>query len=166
MNVLEAIKKRRSVRVYLKKDISKKILRELVNCARLAPSGRGENPWEFVVIRKRKTLRKLSLIAEKNAFFLKDAAACIGVFCKPTKYYLEDGSAATQNILLAATSYGIGSCWIAGDKKEYTNDIKKLIGVPREYKLVSLISLGYPAKEVKKVRKKRFLEEVIHWEKF
>jgi nitroreductase len=96
---------------------------------------------------------------------LKEAGACILVFCKPTKYYLEDGSAATQNILIAATAYGLGSCWIAGDKKEYAEAIKEFLKVPGEYKLVSLVAMGYPKGEPPQKRK-RPLEEVLHWERF
>ena len=83
---------------------------------------------------------------------------------KDAKYYLEDGSAATENILLAAEEYGVGSCWVAGDKKRYTAEILELVGVPTGYKLVSLIALGYP--KSKPMSEKRGLKEVIHWEKF
>ena len=90
--------------------------------------------------------------------------ACVAVFCKDVTYYLEDGSAATQNLMVAAHAHGLGTCWIAGDKKEYAARIAQLLGVPREYRLVSLIAVGYPTKVPAPA--KRPLSEVLHWEKF
>ena len=97
--------------------------------------------------------------------FLKQATACVIIFCQDVKYFLEDGSAATENVLLAATDLGLGTCWIAGDKKEYCEEVKNLFGVPPSFKLISLISVGWAAKSPRQ-HKKRSLQEVLHWEKF
>ena len=94
--------------------------------------------------------------------FISEAPACIAVFCRDTKYYLEDGSAAATYILLAATALGLGSCWVAGDKKAYAEQVREFLGVPDGYKLVALIPVGYPAEEQRK--NKRSLAEVVHWE--
>lgn len=161
---IKTIKTRRSIRSYEAKPISNEILEELINCARLAPSGRNVQPWEFVVITEKNMLDKISRIAEYGAF-IKDAGACILVICEDTKYYLEDGSAATENILLAAKSLGIGTCWVAGDKKPYCSDILKLVNAPPGHKLVSIISLGYSSEEVGTHGKKN-LKEVLHWDHF
>lgn len=165
MDAIEAIKKRRSIRSYENREVPKEVLVDLIDCARLAPTGRGEQPWEFILVREKENLIKLAEIVGKNGPFLKEAGACILVFCKPTKYYLEDGSAATQNILIAATAYGLGSCWIAGDKKEYAEAIKGFLKVPGEYRLVSLVAIGYPKGEPPQ-KGRRPLEEVLHWERF
>ena len=69
------------------------------------------------------------------------------------KYYLEDGCAATENLILGLHAYGVGTCWVAGDKKEYADAIRKLLNVPEKYTLVSLVPAGYPA-EVKIADKK------------
>lgn len=163
MDALEAIKTRRSVRVYDKKKIDKGILEQLVDAGRLAPTARSEEPWEFVVVESEENLQKIADIADHGKF-IKEAAASIAVFCRDTKYYLEDGCAATENILVAANSFGVGSCWVAGDKKAYGAQIAELLGVPGELKLVSLISLGYPVGVNEK--EKRSLEETLHWERF
>jgi nitroreductase len=86
------------------------------------------------------------------------------ILCRDTKYYLEDGSAATENILLAARAHGLGSCWVAGDKKPYAAEIYRLVGAPPGYKLISLIPIGYPAESPEK--SKRPLSDVLHWEKY
>lgn len=166
MELMEAIKKRRSIREYLDKPIPKQVLEKIVDAARFAPTARGLQPWEFVVVTEPVRLKELASLTDHGKF-ISEARACIAVYCQDTKYYLEDGCAATQNILLAATSFGIGSCWVAGDKKPYCSQVNKLLNVPDSFKLVSLISLGYPRSEKEfKVIKKRSLEEVIHWERF
>jgi nitroreductase len=96
--------------------------------------------------------------------FIADAPVCVLVLCRDTKYYLEDGSAATENILLAARAHGLGSCWVAGDKKPYAAKICRLVGAPQGCKLVSLIPIGYPAESPEK--SKRPLSDVLHWEKY
>ena len=166
MDTQEAIKLRRSVREYTDKPIAKEALNSIVDAARFAPTARGVQPWEFIVITKQETLKKIGETAE-NGKFVAGAAACIAVFCLDTKYYLEDGCAATENMLIAATDLGIGSCWVAGDKKPYCNRISELLNVPASFKLVSLIALGYPESgKAAGITQKRGLSEVIHWEKF
>jgi nitroreductase len=73
-------------------------------------------------------------------------------------------SAATENILLAARAHGLGSCWVAGDKKPYAAEICPLAGAPQGYRLVSLIPIGYLAESPEK--SKRPLSDVLHWEKY
>ena len=166
MENLKLLRLRRSVRSFQDKSIPKTELEKIVDAARFAPTARNVQPWEFVVIIEKSRLRELAQLIE-NGRFLAQAAACIVVFSTETKYYLEDGVAATCNILLAATALGIGSCWIAGDKKPYCDQVKYLINTPVGFKLISLIALGYPQDQgVFKEAARRELKELIHWEKF
>ncbi|OGX54092.1 MAG: hypothetical protein A2460_09100 [Omnitrophica WOR_2 bacterium RIFOXYC2_FULL_43_9] len=87
------------------------------------------------------------------------------VFCLNSKYYLEDGSAATENILIQASDLGIGSCWVAGDKKPYCDKVKQLLKVTDKYKLISIIALGYPQQSPGPIEK-RAIKDVVHWEAF
>ncbi len=163
MDALEAIKTRRSVRAYERRPVAKEVLEDLVDCGRLAPTALNIQPWEFVVVTEPERLRALAAVADHGPF-IRDAAACIVVLCRQTKYYLEDGSAATENILIAAHAHGLGACWIAGDKKPYAPKVLEMVGAPPGYKLISLISVGYPAE--KPFKQKRPLAEVLHWERF
>lgn len=164
MEAIEAIKKRRSIRIFDSKPVPRNIIEELIDCARLAPTARNVQPWEFIAVTERKTLLGLAALAE-NGNFIKDSACCIAVFSKDTKYYLEDGCAATENILIAATAFGLGACWVAGDKKPYCDKVKELLAVPADFKLISLIPLGYSdAKPA--LLFKRPLQDILHWEKF
>jgi nitroreductase len=151
------------VRAYKREPVPRKIIEDIIDCGRLAASAINIQPWEFVVVTDPEMLRRLADTTDHGKF-IADAPACIVVLCRDTKYYLEDGSAATQNILLAAHAHGLGSCWVAGDKKPYAAHICKLLGAPASHKLVSLVALGYPAEKPEKP--KRPLTEVLHWEKY
>lgn len=164
METLDAIAKRASVREYQQKEVSGQLLERIVDAGRRAPTARAVEPWEFVVVTDKEILKALGLAANTGVF-IKDAAACIAVFCRDTKYYLEDGCAATENILLAVTDAGLGACWVAGDKKEYAGFISGILNAPSNLKLVSLIALGWPKKEPKQ-SKGRKLKDVLHRDKF
>lgn len=166
MDALEALKKRRSVREFADKPVPKELLGDLVDAARFAATARNVQPWEFIVVTQRPVLIKMGEIAETGRF-IAQSAACIAVLCSDTKYYLEDGCAATENILVAAAAHGIGSCWVAGDKKPYCQEINELLGVPKSHKLVSLIALGYPkSKDSSRLPEKRATKDLLHWERF
>ncbi|MCJ7502476.1 MAG: nitroreductase family protein [Acidobacteriia bacterium] len=163
MDAIEVLKTRRSVRAYTRAPVPRKIIEDIVDCGRLAPTANNVQPWEFVVVTDPERLRRIAVITDYGKF-IADAPVCVAVLSRDTKYYLEDGSAATENILLAARAHGLGSCWVAGDKKPYVTEICRLVGAPRGHKLVSLIPIGYPAESPEKT--KRPLSDVLHWEKY
>ena len=165
MDALQALRERRSIRKFDAITLDRKDIETVVDAGRLAATGRGVEPWEFVVVTDQEMRKKLAETCEYGKF-IEQAPVCIVVLCRDTKYYLEDGSAATQNILVAACAKGLGTCWVAGDKKPYAKKIIKLLGVPAEYKLVSLVAMGKPADGQPPRKAKRKLEEVLHWEQF
>jgi len=163
MDAIETLKTRRAVRTYTSDALPRDIIEDIIDCGRLAATAINIQPWEFVVVTDA-ALRGRIAEATDYGKFIADAPVCVVVLCRETKYYLEDGSAATQNILLAAHAHGLGSCWVAGDKKPYAADICRLVGAPPGYKLISLIAIGYPAERPEKA--KRPLADVLHWEKY
>ena len=163
MDAIEALKTRRSVRAYQPHPAPRQVLADLVDCGRLAASAINIQPWEFVVVTSAEGRQAIAGLTDHGKH-IAAAAACIAVLSRETKYYLEDGSAATQNILLAAHAHGLGACWIAGDKKPYGDAIRSLLGAPDGFKLVSLIAVGYPDEQP--VKEKRPLEDVLHWENY
>ena len=166
MDAMEVLRTRRSIRQFKDKPVSKEDINVMIGAGRLAPSANNVQPWEFIAVTEAVMRRDIAALADYGKF-IADAPVCICVFCKETKYYLEDGSAATENIMLAARSLGIGSCWVAGDKKPYAVRIGKMLNVPSEYKLVSLIAIGYPASDnFGLVHGKRPVSEVLHLERF
>lgn len=164
MDTRTAINERHSVRAFQPdRPIPREVLTQIVEAGRLAPTARNEQPWEFVVVTERDLLQQLGGFADHGRF-IADASACIAVICQATKYYIEDGSAATTQMLLAATDLGIAGCWVAGDKKDYAPQAVHLLGAPPELRLVALIALGYAANV--KHAPKRALTDVLHWNHF
>lgn len=164
MNALDAIKQRRSIRKYTAGPVSEKDIEAMVDAGRLSASARNRQPWEFVVITNKENLKKLKNIVFQNAPFLDTCAGAIVVTGHKEKYYLIDGAAATQNILIAATALGIGTCWIAGSGKPYEQQVLEFIKAPKEQALVSIVAFGHPAETPNPP--KRTLKEVIHRERF
>ena len=162
LDALEAIRTRRSIRAYLDQPVRKELIEQVVDAGRLAATGMNIQPWEFVVVTDHNTRRALVELV-KSGQHIMQAPVCILVFCRESMFYLEDGSAATQNILVAARALGLGTCWIAGDKTPWSEDVRKLLGVPEGIRLVSIVTMGYPAEQPQK--DKRPLENVIHWER-
>jgi nitroreductase len=163
MDAMECLRTRRSIRAYYDEPVAREVVEAIVDAGRLAATAVNVQPWAFVVVMDKEVRSKLAGITEHGKF-IAQAPVCIAVFCDDCKYYLEDGSAATQNILNAARALGLGSCWVAGDKKEYCSRIGALLGVPENYKLVSLVAMGKSAEARDPVKKA--LSEVIHWERF
>ncbi|MEM3072770.1 MAG: nitroreductase family protein [Candidatus Bathyarchaeia archaeon] len=164
LDALEAIRRRRSVRRFKPDPIPKETIEKLVDAGRWAPSGMNVQPWEFIAVTNPETRRRIAGITDYGKF-IAQAPLCIAVFCKDTKYYLEDGCAAVENILIAATALGLGSCWVAGDKKRYVDQVREMLNVPRGYKLVALIAIGYPL-DGPSERRRRDLKEILHYESF
>ncbi len=164
MDVLEVMKTRRSVRKYTKQEVPKEILLDILDCARLAPSGHNQQPWHFVVVTDQVLKEKLTEITYYGKF-IKDAYAVIAVFVKKDAVCpIEDACAATENILLAAWHYGLGTCWMSSLKRSHSEEAERLMNCPESHEIISMISIGYP--DEKPVRKKKSLEDMVSFNTF
>ncbi|MDH7593547.1 MAG: nitroreductase family protein [Methanomicrobiales archaeon] len=154
MNIaITVIKSRRSVRKFKDTPIPEEVVRNAIECALLAPTARNEQPWLIGKITDPALLKKIAALTD-NGRFIADCRICFTVFGKKdAKYCLEDCSAATTQLILGLWAYGVGSCWVAGDKKPYAEDVRRLLNVPEDYKLISMVAAGYPA-DVPVVKKK------------
>ena len=162
--ILRFFKARHSVRAFRDKPVTDEDINLLVEAAALAPTARNIQPWEFIIIRDKDRLEVLTQMVSPNGALMGGAAVGIVVFCKDTKYYLEDGSAAIVQALLAAAALGLGTCWIAGDKKDYAGKVREFCKAGEGLLLVGLIAVGYPAESP--TPKKRSLDEMMHKETF
>jgi len=161
MNALEAIRKRRSVRKYTGEPIPREDLKKIVDAGRLAATGNNQQPWDFIVVTDREMIERLKVAAE----WMEKAAAIIAVVMDPSsRWWVEDGSAAVENMLIASTALGYGSCWLEGYTLPREEEFKELLGVPKEKRLLTLIPIGVPVEWP--TRKKKPLEEVLHWERY
>ena len=163
MDALQAMRTRRSHRAYKSDPVPREILEEMVDCGRLAATAMNLQPWAFVVVTNEEMRRKLAETTDYGKF-IAQSGACIVVFCEDCKYYLEDGSAAIQNILVAGHALGVGTCWVAGDKKAYVETIRQMLGLPENYRLIGLIAVGYATDSPSPQKKP--LSEVLHWERY
>jgi len=164
MDALEALRTRRSCRRFTAREVTHDLIEKVVDAGRLAATARNDQPWEFVAVTDKAARRDIAAMTDYGPF-IADAPVCIAVLAKDTKYYLEDGSAAAQNILLAAHALGLGACWVAGDKKPYAPQVVERVGGPSGVRLVALVAMGWPEGALPKPAK-RSLSEVLHWEKF
>jgi nitroreductase len=158
---------RRSIRKYIAKPISEAVVYELVRAGMNAPSAGNAQPWHFVVIRDRQLLDAVPGF-HPNAQMIKEAPMAILV-CgeerleKYPGYWVQDCSAATQNILLAAHDRGLGAVWLGiYPREERVEGMRRLLSIPEEVTPLSLIPVGYPAE--KKRPADRFIPERLHYD--
>lgn len=163
---METIFQRKSVRSYTEQPVTVETLTLLVKAGMAAPTGMNRQPWEFLVIQDKEVMTKLSTDLP-YAKMLKDAQAAIIVIGNPEKspYWYLDCSAATQNILLAAESLGLGAVWtLAYPSEERMNVIATALNIPLPYRPHCLIPIGYP-KGVQ-TPKNKWVEAKLHLNKW
>lgn len=167
--LLQFIFSRRSVRRYQERGIPPEVLTDLLEAAMAAPSAVAKDPWRFIVTREKETLGRVADVLPHGQM-LRRAAAAI-VVCGDIEqahdgkesYMLQDCSAAVENILLAATALGLGSCWLGvHPRSERMEGIRSLFGLPENIIPVAGISLGWP--ETQPEPRTRFRSESVHWE--
>ncbi len=165
MKAIEAIKKRRSVRNYLSKGVSEDIIKEIVDCARMAPTGGNKQSWIFVILRDELTIAKLGVALKNN--FLAGTPVCIAVFCnkEEAETPLQDASAAMQNMMIAAVEKGLGSCWVRAYDNKNRKWVEDLLKAPREMQLMTVLAMGYH-EEKSSIPRKKELKEIIRWDSF
>ena len=161
MDALAAIRSRRSIRLYTGAPISRGDLEAIVDAGRLAATGSNRQPWDFIVVTDRKLIAKLAGVAE----WMDKAGAVIAVVMDPSsRWWIEDGAAAIENMLIASTALGYGACWLEGYTLRAEEQLKHALGVPADRRLLTLIPIGVPAESP--APDKKPLEQVIHWERY
>ena len=161
MDALEAIRKRRSVREYTGEPIPREDLETIVDAGRLAATGSNKQPWEFIVITEQTMIERLKVAAR----WMDKAGAIIALVMDPaSRWWVEDGAAAVENMLIASTALGYGSCWLEGYTLPKEDEFKKLLGIPNEKRLLTLVPIGVPQRWPTK--EKKSLAEVLYWEKY
>jgi nitroreductase len=173
MEVLEAIKWRRSIRFFTSQPVSEEEVKTLIDAARHAPSAGNIQPWEFIIVKKAEIKHRL-VVAALNQTFIEQAPIVIVVCANAdasgsgygsrgaTLYCIQDTAAATQNILLTAHSMGLGTCWVGAFKEE---EVKEALGIPDGVRPVAIIPVGHGTGNPPK-HPRRALNEVMHHEKY
>jgi len=164
MSLVDVVLSRRSIRRYEQKEIPKDVLDRILEAGRQAPSAMNRQPWHFIVLTDYEIKKELS-----KGFFnrhIKDSAVTVvGVAYTgfiDRRWSTISTSIALQNMVIAAWAMGVGSCWI-GDFKE--DNVKKLLKIPNKWKIVALVSFGYPA-EKPRLKRKKPLDKIVSFNKF
>jgi len=167
METIKCIMTRRSVRSYSGKKVTRAQIKKLLEAAMNAPSARNQQAWQFIVITKREIMEAVTQV-HPYAQMLK-TASCAIVVCGDLKaeqspgYWVQDCSAATQNILLAAHSLGLGSVWLGVFPRDpRVKGVKKLLKLPAHIVPLGIVSIGYPLGRSKPV--KRYRQNKVHYE--
>jgi nitroreductase len=169
MDVFEAIQKRKSVRSYEPKPVPKDVLEKLLEAARLSPSAKNVQPWHFIVVTEAEKRKALS--RGVYAKFLAETPAVI-VLCGDEKaspdWYVVDVALAGENMVIAGTAEGLGTCWVGSFDEE---NVKALLGIPESLRVVALLAVGYAkdkvsikTKVIQFIRRRKTLGEIASWE--
>lgn len=169
MDALKAILSRRSIRKYTAEAISEPCIQTVIEAGMYAPSAGNQQPWHFIVIRNKQMLSTIPQY-HPHAQMLKEAAAAVLV-CgdlsleKHKGYWIQDCSAAVENMLLAAHAQGLAAVWLGiYPREDRVAGLRKLMGIPEQVVPFALIPLGYAAET--KSSENRFKKERIHEEKW
>ena len=175
MDILKAIKKRRSVRGYLDKEIPKQVLNRVLEAARLAPTAANKQPFKLILVTDKSTKSKL-VEASRNQTFIAEASIVIVGCAFPNESYQNIGGTRTSeeidvsivfdHLMLQAAEEGLGTCWIGAFDED---QVKAILNIPSNVKVIGLTPLGYPAKKEFKSGKhleRKALDEIVIYENY
>lgn len=170
MSVFDLIKRRRSIRKYKETIVEQEKLNAVLEAARLAPSADNKQPWVFIVVTD-PHVKKLLRSSYEEEWFIKAPVIIVG--CAAPKeawsridgeeYWKVDVAIAMQNLVLAATELGLGTCWIADfDEKA----AKEVLRIPEDVRVVAMTPLGYPDQEKRLVTRRKPFNTIVRRDKW
>ena len=167
--VLEAIKRRQSVRSYQDKEIPKEMLQQILEAGRLAPSAKNNQPWKFIFVKDNNLKKKLISACKNQGFGGEASVGIVGCAINPSYEmgsgdysYSVDLAIALDHMSLQAVALGLGTCWIGAF---YQDKVKDILGIPEDIRVVALMPLGFPKKLGPKTGRKP-LSEIICYDKY
>lgn len=168
MDVLTAIKGRRSIRKYSDRPVEEDVLGKVLEAGRLSPSANNKQSWKFIVVREKNKIARLAEATEQP-FVGKAPVILVSCGTEPVSVmmcgqnrYTVDLSIATAYMILEAYEQGLGTCWLGRfDEKK----VKEILEIPNEVRVVAVTPLGYPA-ETPQPRPRKDFESVVCYEKY
>jgi len=153
---IDLLRKRRSVRTFSGKQVDAATLAVLTEALLRSPTSRGINPWNFILVTRRETLKKLAVAKERGSEFLKNAALAVVITGNEmaSDVWIEDCSIAAINVQLLATDRGLGSCWVQIRNRFHSSTqtsesfVQSLLGIPEHFRVAMIVGIGYPDKDV------------------
>jgi nitroreductase len=177
MSLVDLVLSRRSIRHYEERTIPQEVLNNILEAGRKAPTADNRQPWHFIVITDSEIKEKLlqDEYTIRAASFIKEAPVTIvgcGLIREDdytrkwgTIYSILDTTIALQNMVIAAWAMGVGSCWIGVQATPFEEIVRRLLKIQKDWKIIALISFGYPAKQSEPIKKKS-IEEIVSYNKF
>ncbi|HEX3723460.1 MAG TPA: nitroreductase family protein [Nitrolancea sp.] len=163
MEVFDAVRTVLAVRGYQDKPVPQDVIKRVVEAGHLTASSQNGQPWHFIVVQERETLRKLGELATSGPY-TADAAFAIVVLISHSRFGVSDGSRAIQSMMLTAWADGVGSNWVGF---RGLDTVKPLLNIPDDMEILAIVPFGYPAKHVGRGKKNRKpAAEVISRERF
>jgi nitroreductase len=163
MTVLECVRTRIETREFKPDPVPEAVFQKILEAGRWSPSQRNRQPWHFIVVQDRETLKQLGAMAPSGPY-LADAPLAIAVVTEGARLPLIDGTRAIASMQLVAWEEGLGSCWVGGMDRD---GVKRLLGIPEACELITVLPFGYPTEAAKRLRKRRKpLEQIAHRERF
>jgi nitroreductase len=167
-NLLDLLRNRRSTRKFKDTQISPEMVEQLLQAALMAPASKSSNPWQFVLVDDKETLKSLSICKKHGSKLIENAALAVVIIADPEKsdVWVEDTSIATLLLQLEAEELGLGSCWVqirlrqneAGEDSETI--VRNLLNIPEKFKVANIVAFG-----VKEEVKPPFDDSKLQWEK-
>ena len=152
MEVFDAVRTILAVRSYKEKPVPSDLIRRIVEAGRLTGSGMNAQPWRFVVIEDRESIRQIGALTRTGPY-VAQAPLVIVVAIERTQFAVSDGSRAIQSMMLTAWAEGVGSNWVGFVGS--LNEVKPHLGIPEELDMLAVVPFGYPSKPVGKGKKQR-----------
>ena len=164
MQIFEGIDKRRSIRAYKDLPVEKDKLDKLLEAARLAPTAANKQKYKLVIVNyEEKDLKNKLAVACNNQQFVGTASNIIAGVSEPEyKWHQVDTAIVLQHIVLEAVELGLGTCWIGAFKED---EIKKILKIPDDKKVVALLIVGYPAESPSK-RPRKDISELVSYNQY
>ena len=165
MSLIDFIFNRRSIRSYENREVPEEVLTQILEAGRQAPSAANRQPIHFIVVKDNELKKNFSSLQFNS--FIKEApiviVGCADVNSLLTgKWAVVDTAISMQSMVIAAWTLGVGSCWIGAFNEE---KVKETLKIPEKWKIIALITLGYPAEQPKQ-RKKKPIEELFSFNSF
>jgi len=163
LDVFDAVRTLLAVRSYQDRPVPDAVVRRIVEAGRLTGSGMNRQPWHFIVVRDRETLRKLGAVASSGPYTAQ-APLAIVVATNRSRFAVSDASRAIQSMLLTAWADGVASNWVGFGGLENT---RPLLDIPAGLDVLAILPFGYPARPVGKgIKQRKALREVAHLERY
>jgi len=179
--MLKPILDRRSIRKYTAEHVSDAAVEQIIEAARLAPSGSNTQPWQFIVVRSEERRRLIAEVSHRQTWMVEAPVhvVCVGdIGCRIPDYegpsldeasdlpdlkqVIRDMAIAVEHLVLEATSQGLGTCWVAWFTQA---DIRPVLGIPGDKYVLAVVTVGHPA-ESPAPRSRRTLSEMVRLERW